>query len=236
MRSAIQTILSFLAIFIVFALAKGIGKTIGQSASKSILSGDRGIEGTDEMLAEVASEAGILERPSFHISIPVTWHRIPQEYLDAFAAQMRCNPSVNPNWAVYDSGFQKNSPQDGISPPVVLVKVDRNPRLAKSLLTHLNSMTVEQMTLTYDQAAKQLASDIREIFDASAKNIRLDRQKKMLRFLLDTQNVSGHIKTLTSIYLSEDTLYHVICTTLANIYDEDEQTLLQISDSFSVRR
>lgn len=118
---------------------------------------------------------------------------------------------------------------------MVLIKIDRNPQLAKSLLTHLNSMTTEQVTLTYDQAAKRLAFDIREIFDASAKNIRLDRKKKMLRFLLDIRNVSGHIKTLTSIYLSEDTLYHVICTTLASIYDEDEQTLLQISDSFALQ-
>lgn len=89
MKSVSQTILSFLAIFILFAFAKGIGQTIGQSASKSVLSGNRSPVVTDEMLVEVANEAGIPERLSFHVSIPPTWHRIPQKYLDAFAAQMR---------------------------------------------------------------------------------------------------------------------------------------------------
>jgi hypothetical protein len=184
-KNAMRKILSLFAILAVFAFAKGIGKMVGQSMSKTVLNGDSGLKRTNEIPTNVADNINILERPSFHISIPPTWYKIPQEYLDAFAAQMRRNPSVNPNWAVYDSGFQKNSPQDGISPPVVLIKIDRNSKLAKSLLTYLNSMTTEQVTLTYDQAAKQLASDIREIFDASAKNIRLDRKKKMLRFLLD---------------------------------------------------
>lgn len=236
MQSTYQKILSLLAVLVVFACTKGIGKMIGQSASDIAWGNDSSITVTNAIPVRVVENINILDRPSYNISIPATWHRIPQEYLDAFAAQMRRNPSINPQWAIYDSGFQKNSPQHGISPPVVLIKTDKNPKLAMAVLTYLNSMTTEQTMLTYDQALKQVSSDIQGIFDASVKNIRFDRKKKMLRFLSDIHNESGHIKLLTSIYIYDNTLYHVICTTLANIYNEDEQTFLQISNSFSVRK
>lgn len=185
-----------------------------------------------------ASEYYTYEQSTFTISVPKTWHKIPQQYLDAFAEQIRMqfrnNPSVNPDWAIYDCGFQKNSTDYGITPPAVIIKTDHNPKLARVLNHNLNTMSKEKVSLTYQQAAKMLSSEISQIIDSSVKNILFDKRKKMLRFSLDASDGMTHVKTLTFLYLSEDTIYHIICTTLADIYPQDEKTFLHMSNSFQV--
>jgi hypothetical protein len=178
------------------------------------------------------------KQSTFTISVPKTWHKIPQQYLDTFAEQIRMqfrnNPSMNSDWAVYDCGFQKNSADYGITPPVVIIKTDNNPKLVRALNNSLNTMREEKVSLTYQQAGKILSSQISQIIDSSVKNILFDKQKKMLRFSLDTSDGINHVKNLTSIYISNDTIYHIMCTTLANIYNQDEKAFLHMSNSFQV--
>lgn len=185
-----------------------------------------------------ASEYYTYEQSSFTISVPKTWYKIPQQHLDAFAEQIRIqfrnNPSVNPDWAVYNCGFQKNSPGHGITPPAVMIRAEHNPKLARALNNDLNSMSEDRASLTYQQAAKLLSSKISQMIDSSVKNILFDKRKRMLRFSVDSSDGLNHVKNLTSVYISKDTIYHIMCTTLANIYSQDEKTFLHMSNSFQV--
>ncbi|MGR3174864.1 MAG: hypothetical protein ACUZ8N_09725 [Candidatus Scalindua sp.] len=185
-----------------------------------------------------ASEYYTYEQSTFTISVPKTWHKIPQQYLDAFAEQIRMqfrnNSSVNPDWAIYDCGFQKNFTDYGITPPAVIIKTDYNPKLARTLKHDLDTMSEEKFSLTYQQAGKILSSKISQIIDSSVKNILFDKRKQMLRFSLDSSDGVNHVKNLTSIYISKDTIYHIMCTTLANIYSQDEKTFMHMSNSFQV--
>ena len=170
---------------------------------------------------------------SYSIEVPVSWLRIPQTYLDAFA--VRIKGTIAEGYANYNCGFQKYPMRNGIiSPPAIFIRVNTDCKLAHDLTYLLNKSSAKQTTYTYQKAAKTAVDLLAElgITDAFATNIHFDKNRQMIRFNTSIDSAQVKFKSLTSIYIHNDKVYHVICMTLSNIYADDSETFIKISNSF----
>jgi hypothetical protein len=138
--------------------------------------------------------------------------------------------SPRPNWIEYECGFQMKSNLNGLSLPVITIKIDRNIKTARAIIGHLRTMTKDRMTYTYAEAVKQIIPEICKNISPASELILLDRNKNMLRFTLKVNNVMS----MTSIYIHNDSLFHIICTAFKED-QKDFDIFTYISDSFIVK-
>ena len=171
--------------------------------------------------------------PLFTIQVPATWHNIPKKQLNALIAEQAKRQGLsgkgNPDWQIFECGFQEMSLANGLSLPIITVKISENKHLARTILQQLNSMTKDQIVFTYSEAIKKIGQEFATIFGMNGEDIILDRRNNLLRFTVKLNNV----KTLTSIYPQKDRLFHIICSTFDDAYSaKDFRVFRKVSDSF----
>ena len=172
----------------------------------------------------------------FTMQVPATWHYIPKQRFNALIAEQARRQGLsgkgNPNWQVFECGFQKTPPLDGLSLPIITVKIDENKRFASTIRQQLTTMTEDQIAFTYTEAVKKLGREFGAIFGFNAEDIILDRRRNLLRFTLKQNNVQA----FTSIYVHNNGLFHIIC----NTFDDSElgkevRIFRKVSDSFTLK-
>jgi len=173
--------------------------------------------------------------PLFTIQVPASWHNIPKQRLNALIAEEAKRQGLSgkgkPQLPVFECGFQEIPLSDGLSPPMITVKIDENRRLARIILKHLNTMTQDQIAFTYSEALQKLGQELAGIPGMKAEDIVLDRTKKLLRFTVRLNNVV----TLTSIYTHKDRVYYIICNTFDDPDSgKDLRVFRKVSDSFTL--
>jgi hypothetical protein len=98
----------------------------------------------------------------FTMQVPSKWSIIPRKQLNELISEqtMKQGLSGEPNWQVYECGFQRNPLTQGLSLPLITIKVDADKDLSRSIRRQLNSMNEDQIAFTYSEAAKVLTSRI----------------------------------------------------------------------------
>lgn len=172
--------------------------------------------------------------PLFTMKVPSTWHNIPKIRLNALIAEQAKRQGLsgkgNPDWQIFECAFQEMPVSEGLSIPIITVKINDDKRFARAILQQFNTMTKNQITLTYSEALKRLGQEFGAIFGMNAEDIFLDRSKKLLRFTIKQNNV----QTLTSIYASKDRVFHIICSTFDDSDSgKDLRVFRKVSDSFT---
>ncbi|MFZ2444807.1 MAG: hypothetical protein WAW37_00475 [Syntrophobacteraceae bacterium] len=178
------------------------------------------------MRADAVDSYTTFNHPLFTMSIPSTWHHLSKDQIKSMfiAEAKRQGVKLKPELIKFDYGFQKYPVTDELYFPTVTITIDANPKLFSALTLQLNSMTENEMKLTYAQAFKTLSSEMQAIIDVNLETITFNRNKKLL--VISTK--AGIAQTKGYIYIHKETLIHIVCSQsiASNAYDNIFSTII----------
>lgn len=166
----------------------------------------------------------------FAISIPSNWYEIPKNYLNnSIDNVQKAYPQLSSKRVSFECAYQREEINEGIKQPGVTISVDKDRELAKSLLRDMRNLTRVKMMLTFNQALRQ------KFINPILREFVINKDKNMIRYIFEVKNDVVQFVTFESMYITDDAVFHVICSANPKSFSADSTLFVRIFDTFRLK-